>query len=162
MDTLHFVEVASSRLCHDLITPVGAINTGLELLEDMDPHDKDRDDVLALIQQSAKTASTRLAFYRAAFGASGARLSVDEAWQLIERFAQTSRVNVHLDNQLSEPLPLLSRLRMNTYLWIHECLPRGGDFYCTLQEKEMTLRASGQPITVQEEAKDSLLRLVSP
>src|ERR1700735_5213364 len=67
------VELAAmlcSRVCHDLISPVGAIVNGLEVLDD-NPKPDDREFALDLIRKSARTASARLQFCRLAFGAAG-------------------------------------------------------------------------------------------
>jgi histidine phosphotransferase ChpT len=57
----------SSKLCHDLISPVGAINNGLELLEEGGADE----DAMNLIKNSARTASARLQYARIAYGAAG-------------------------------------------------------------------------------------------
>ncbi len=68
-DELKLAELISSRICHDLISPVGALNNGIEILQE------GSGDYMAeaakLIAQSASQASTRLAFFRIAFGAGG-------------------------------------------------------------------------------------------
>ena len=56
-----------SRICHDIISPVGAINNGLELLEEGGADE----DAMELIKASARNASARLQFARIAFGAAG-------------------------------------------------------------------------------------------
>src|SRR5260221_13632560 len=63
---IRILELLSARLCHELISPVGAIGNGVELLGEDDP-DFVRDAV-ALIGQSAKKAAQRLQFYRFAYG----------------------------------------------------------------------------------------------
>ena len=67
-DALELAALLCSRVCHDLISPVGAIVNGLEVLDD-DPKPDDREFALELIRKSAKTASARLQFCRLAFGA---------------------------------------------------------------------------------------------
>src|SRR4051812_34353083 len=69
-DALELAALLCSRVCHDLISPVGAIVNGLEVLDD-NPKAEDRDFALDLIRKSAKTASARLQFCRLAFGAAG-------------------------------------------------------------------------------------------
>lgn len=69
-DELELAALLCSRVCHDLISPVGAIVNGLEVLDD-NPKPDDRDFALDLIRRSAKTASARLQFCRLAFGAAG-------------------------------------------------------------------------------------------
>jgi histidine phosphotransferase ChpT len=63
---MRVVELLNSRLCHELVSPVGAINNGVELLGEEDP-DFVRD-AIQLIGQSARKASQRLQFYRFAYG----------------------------------------------------------------------------------------------
>src|SRR5258708_6385053 len=69
-DSLELAALLCSRVCHDLISPVGAIVNGLEVLDD-NPKPDDREFALDLIRKSAKTASARLQFCRLAFGAAG-------------------------------------------------------------------------------------------
>ena len=70
IEALDLAALLCSRVCHDLISPVGAIVNGLEVLDD-NPKPEDRDFALDLIRKSAKTASARLQFCRLAFGAAG-------------------------------------------------------------------------------------------
>src|SRR3989440_6227618 len=76
-DHLELAALLCSRVCHDLISPVGAIVNGLEVLDD-NPKPEDRDFALDLIRKSAKTASARLQFCRLAFGAAGSAGRRDE------------------------------------------------------------------------------------
>ena len=70
VDEIELAALLCSRVCHDLISPVGAIVNGLEVLDD-DPKPEDREFALDLIRKSAKNASARLQFCRLAFGAAG-------------------------------------------------------------------------------------------
>ena len=59
-----------SRLCHDLLSPVGALSNGLELLADeKDPEMRRR--CFELLEQSAKISTDKLKFFRLAYGAAG-------------------------------------------------------------------------------------------
>lgn len=65
-----FASLLCSRLCHDLLSPVGALNNGLELLADeTDPAMRDR--CMELLAESARTSANKLKFFRLAFGAAG-------------------------------------------------------------------------------------------
>src|SRR3990172_6069755 len=77
LESLDLAALVCSRVCHDLISPVGAIVNGLEVLED--DHDQEtKDFALELIRKSAEQASARLQFCRLAFGAAGsASASID-------------------------------------------------------------------------------------
>lgn len=69
------LEVLSSKICHDLISPVGAIHNGIELVEDMGP--EAYEDAFALIAQSVQQANKRLKMFRFAYGSAGSRQNVD-------------------------------------------------------------------------------------
>src|SRR5690606_26478214 len=71
---LRVLELLSSRLCHDLISPIGAVNNGLELLED-EGSDMG-DDALKLSIKSARRAADLLQAFRVALGAAGNQASV--------------------------------------------------------------------------------------
>src|SRR4051794_41810820 len=70
LEALDLAALLCSRVCHDLISPVGAIVNGLEVLED-DNDESTKTFALDLIKKSARQASARLQFCRLAFGAAG-------------------------------------------------------------------------------------------
>ena len=77
LDPLDLAALLCSRVCHDVISPVGAIVNGLEVLEEEKDADM-RTFALDLIKKSAATASAKLQFCRLAFGAAGsAGASID-------------------------------------------------------------------------------------
>ena len=70
MNSVDFASLLCSRLCHDLMSPVGALNNGIELLADeQDPDMRDR--CLDLLSDSARVTANKLKFFRLAFGAAG-------------------------------------------------------------------------------------------
>lgn len=69
-DPIAFSALLCSRLCHDLISPVGAFTNGLEILADETDAEM-RGQVLDLLEQSARQTANRLQFFRLAFGAAG-------------------------------------------------------------------------------------------
>ena len=83
--SLDLAALLCSRLCHDLLSPVGAINNGLELLaEEKDPEMRQR--CMELLDQSARISADKLKFFRLAFGAAGGfgeMVSTEEPRQLI-------------------------------------------------------------------------------
>ncbi len=68
---INIAELIGSRICHDLISPIGAINNGLELMEMSAPSSGPE---MALISDSVNNASARIRFFRIAFGAAGNQL----------------------------------------------------------------------------------------
>src|SRR6202041_2336474 len=98
-DALELAALLCSRVCHDLISPVGAIVNGLEVLDD-DPKPEDREFALDLIRKSAKTASARLQFCRLAFGAagsSGAQIDLGDAQAMARGHLEDAKTNITLN-----------------------------------------------------------------
>lgn len=71
----YVLELLASRICHDVISPVGAIGNGLELLEEMGL--QDGADAIQLIGKSAEQANRRLKLFRYTYGAAGSRDQID-------------------------------------------------------------------------------------
>jgi histidine phosphotransferase ChpT len=128
LDTLDLVALLCSRMCHDVISPVGAIVNGLEVLEDeTDP--AMRDFALDLIRKSARQASARLQFARLAFGAAGsagASIDLGDAEQVARGMFQDDKVTL----TWSAPRALLPknkvRLLLNLLVTAMNAIPRGG------------------------------------
>lgn len=117
-----------SRVCHDVISPVGAIVNGLEVLEDENAADM-RDVALDLIAKSARQASARLQFTRLAFGAAGsagARLDTGDAEQVVRGVIEDQRTAL----EWTLPRVLLPKNRvkllLNLVLLAGTTVPRGG------------------------------------
>lgn len=133
--SLRLAELLSSRLCHDLITPIGAINAGLELFQETSlSSTSESEEILNLIRHSAQTASARVSFFRVAFGSNGERVSLGEARQLIENYFVRSKMTFHWEAPFQKDLTLArwGRLLLNAVLWISDCAPRGGTLRISL------------------------------
>ena len=70
MNAVDLASLLCSRLCHDLMSPVGALNNGIELLADETDPDM-REKCLELLSDSARASANKLKFFRLAFGAGG-------------------------------------------------------------------------------------------
>jgi len=70
MNAVDLASLLCSRLCHDLMSPVGALNNGIELLADEQDDDM-REKCLELLAESARASANKLKFFRLAFGAAG-------------------------------------------------------------------------------------------
>ncbi|NUS71226.1 MAG: histidine phosphotransferase [Ensifer adhaerens] len=141
-----------SRVCHDIISPVGAINNGLELLDEGGADA----DAMDLIRTSALNASVRLKFARLAFGASGsvgASIDTGEAEKAAKDFAAAEKkteVNWH------GPRAIIAKNRvkllLNLFLIAYGAIPRGGSIDVTLENPEFdavfTLVAKGRMMRV--------------
>jgi len=130
--TISPVDLASllcSRLCHDLLSPVGALNNGLELLADeTDPAMRDR--CMELLSESARTSANKLKFFRLAFGAAGGfgeAVEVRETRGAVESLLSSSR-RIELGWLVDEPtLPkAATKILLNLVLIAADALARGG------------------------------------
>ena len=127
-DALELAALLCSRVCHDLISPVGAIVNGLEVLDD-NPKPEDREFALELIRKSAKTASARLQFCRLAFGAAGsagAQIDLGDA-QTVAR-GQLEDAKTSITWNLPRVLLPKNRVKLllNMMVIAQQTIPRGG------------------------------------
>ena len=127
-DALELAALLCSRVCHDLISPVGAIVNGLEVLDD-NPKPEDRDFALELIRKSAKTASARLQFCRLAFGAAGsagAQIDLGDAQAMARGHIEDGKTSI----SWNLPRILLPKNRvkllLNMLVIAQQTIPRGG------------------------------------
>ena len=127
-DKLELAALLCSKVCHDLISPVGAIVNGLEVLDD-NPKPEDRDFALELIRKSAKTASARLQFCRLAFGAagsSGAQIDLGDAQTMARGQIEDAKTSI----EWNLPRLLLPKNRvkllLNMLVIAQQTIPRGG------------------------------------
>ena len=114
LDALDLAALLSSRICHDVISPVGAIVNGLEVLDE-EKDDEMRGFALDLIKKSARTASARLQFCRLAFGAagsSGASIDTGDAEQVARGLLADERTQVEWD----APRVLMSKNKVKLVL----------------------------------------------
>ncbi len=141
------LELINARLCHELVSPVGAINNGVELLDEEDP-DFVRD-AIQLIGQSARKAGQRLQFYRFAYGTSatsggGGANGRDLAQGLLEG----GKVRCDWSAEATT-LPVdWQRLACNMLVLAAETLPRGG----TIEVRPLRAGASGIEVAAEGEA----------
>lgn len=158
-----FASLLCSRLCHDLLSPVGALNNGLELLADeTDPEMRQR--CLELLSASAQASANKLKFFRLAFGAAGGfGESVDtrEAKTAIEGlFAENKRLTIGwMIDDPTLPKPAVKVL-LNLALIAGDALVRGGQLDIGAEahdgQVEIVLRAEGPRIILDPELRNAL------
>lgn len=141
------LELINARLCHELVSPVGAINNGVELLDEEDP-DFVRD-AIQLIGQSARKAGQRLQFYRFAYGTSATSSGGGaNGRDLAEGLLEGGKVRCDWSAEATT-LPLdWQRLACNMLVLAAETLPRGG----TIQVRPLRAGASGIEVAAEGEA----------
>jgi len=154
---LRILELLASRICHDLISPIGAVGNGLELLEDADPDMSG--DALTLSANCVRKASALLEFFRMAYGTAGsdAGLRWDAAKQLAEGLLDGGKIVLvwpPLPTGLAAP-PLAPKLALNLVLLGTEMLPRGGEIVVGLEPAgtrvTLSATASGRDARLPEE-----------
>jgi histidine phosphotransferase ChpT len=133
------LELLNARLCHELVSPVGAINNGVELLDDDDP-DFVRD-AIRLIGQSARKAGQRLQFYRFAYGTSSsvAGGAAGSGRDLTVGLLEGGKVRCDWSAEAATLPPDWQRLACNMVVLAAETLPRGG----TVEIRPLRAGASG-------------------
>ena len=128
LDPLDLAALLCSRVCHDLISPTGAIVNGLEVLEE-NGDEETKTFALDLIKKSAKTASARLQFCRLAFGAAGsatAQIDLGDAENMARAFIEDDKTKL----AWNLPRALLPKNRvkllLNMLIIAGQTIPRGG------------------------------------
>lgn len=160
---LDFAALLCSRLCHDLLSPVGAFNNGLELMADeTDPEMRER--CMDLLGESARTSANKLKFFRLAFGSAGGFgdfVPSDEARQAIEgMFVAAGRVKLGWlvgEEKLSKTA---TKVLLNLALIAGDALVRGGQLDVGAEKRdgliEIVVRAQGQKIVLDAELRAAL------
>src|SRR4029078_6775073 len=135
-----------SRVCHDIISPVGAINNGLELLDEGGAEP----DAMNLIRISARNASARLQFARLAFGAAGSAgmlIDTGDAEAVAIAFLKNEKPELVWNGQRALLPKNKVKLLLNLILIANAAIPRGGRLTVTLAdldaEPRFALAASG-------------------
>jgi len=122
-ETPNFAALIGSRICHDLISPIGAINNGLEL---MGMSSASTSPEMALIADSVASASARIQLFRIAFGAASDQLiGQTEASEILKGYYSTSRVSVTWNITDSQPRTIV-RLIFLALLCMETAMPFGG------------------------------------
>jgi histidine phosphotransferase ChpT len=162
MTDLEFSAFLVSRVCHDLVGPLGAVVNGLEVLED----ERDaamRADALKIVTSSAAQALARLQFMRIAFGAAGsagAELDLGEVNRLIRGLLSGTRSSLEWEPpHLNWPKDW-AKLLMNASLIAADCLPRGGlvriEINADIAVPGFKITATGQGARIAEDIERAL------
>ena len=128
IEALDLAALLCSRVCHDLISPVGAIVNGLEVLEE-EKDEATKEFALDLIKKSARTASAKLQFCRIAFGAAGsagAQIDLGDAETIARGFLEDEKTKLawNLPRALSPKNRV--KLLLNMLVIAGQAIPRGG------------------------------------
>jgi histidine phosphotransferase ChpT len=163
MNAVDLASLLCSRLCHDLMSPVGALNNGIELLADeTDPEMREK--CLELLADSARASANKLKFFRLAFGAAGGfgeEIDTHEAEAALEGlFGAERRVELGWVVQ-DEKLPKGAiKLLLNLALLAGDALVRGGRLDVGAESGngkiELAVRAEGPRILLDPALRETL------
>lgn len=136
-----------SRICHDLISPIGAINNGLELLgmsggapgPEMD-----------LIQQSVGNASARIRYFRVAFGAAGEQvMGRAEVVSILRDVMEGGRLDVAWGPMDAQPRQSV-RLAFLALLCVESAMPYGGRVEISQDDGQWLLHGHADKLNIDE------------
>lgn len=165
MNAVELASLLCSRLCHDLLSPVGALNNGIELLADeQDPEMRER--CLELLAESARASANKLKFFRLAFGAGGGfgdEIDTREARTALEGlYGADKRIELGwmvADDKLPKGA---IKLLLNLAMIAGDALVRGGRLDVGAERRggalEMVIRAEGSRILLDPKLRDTIAR----
>lgn len=128
IEALDLAALLCSRVCHDLISPVGAIVNGIEVLEE-EKDEATKEFALDLIKKSAATASAKLQFCRIAFGAAGsagAQIDLGDAEKIARGFLEDDKTKITWNLPRALLAKNLVKLLLNMLVIAGQAIPRGG------------------------------------
>ncbi|MDY0882623.1 histidine phosphotransferase family protein [Dongia soli] len=160
---LRVLELAASKICHDLISPIGAVNNGLELMEEEQDHALQAE-ALALAQRSARRASILLQLYRSLFGNAGNQTSFGPREAVQMAFESLQGGKVALEADLAGASPVLpegyGKLILAAVVVAADTLPRGGTVLLRLlpgqSAPNLLLTSTGAQIAAHDEILQAL------
>ncbi len=142
-----FATLIGSRICHDLISPIGAINNGLELIE---MSSNARSPELALISESVSSASARIRFFRIAFGAAGDQIvGPTEVMSILEDVYAGSRLTAAWLPTEGQQRRFV-RLTFLALLCLETGMPYGGRVEIAVENERITLTGHADKLNIDE------------
>lgn len=165
MNAVDLASLLCSRLCHDLMSPVGALNNGIELLADEQDPDM-REKCLELLADSARASANKLKFFRLAFGAAGGfgeEIDTHEAHATLAGLFGPER-RVELGWMVTgDRLPKgAAKLLLNLAMLAGDALVRGGRLDVGGESRdgeiELVIRAEGPRILLDPALRETLVK----
>jgi histidine phosphotransferase ChpT len=155
-DRAALAALVGSRLCHDLISPIGAIQNGLELVS-LAGEAGGTGAEMALIQDSCDNASARIRFFRIAFGSAtdAKEIGAQDVIATFEGLNRSGRVKA--DWQITERLPRSEvQFAFLGYMCVENALPLGGTVTITRKDGVLHIHGTGPRIRANPETWDLL------
>lgn len=154
IDAVTLSALMSSRLCHDLVNPIGALSSGLEVLGDPSMDASMKEAALDLIKSSAEKSVALLKYARLAYGSSGgigAELPYEEARNVLQALLAWTKAS--LDWRIEPAYAPKDEVKAVLVLGIAaaDCVPRGGAVVIEGGRGEYEIRVTGQRVIVQDD-----------
>ena len=168
MNPVDFASLLCSRLCHDLMSPVGALNNGIELLADeTDPEMREK--CLELLADSARASANKLKFFRLAFGAGGGfgeEIDTLEAHTALEGlYGPERRIELGWAVEADKLPKDAVKLLLNLALLAGDALVRGGRLDIGAERRdggiELAIRGEGPRVLLDPVLRETLVSGVS-
>jgi histidine phosphotransferase ChpT len=153
LSDLDLAALLSSRVCHDVISPVGAIANGIEVLDESEGDAAMTKLAIDMIRSSARQANAKLKFCRIAFGAAGSAGSVidmGEAGEVAKAFVGEEKVRLEWNVPRENRPKLEVKLLLNMMMLGITGIPRGGVVTVTVEGDAFNVRAQGERAKVAE------------
>lgn len=151
-----------ARICHDLLSPVSALGTAIEVLNDENNVDM-HEEAIELIKSSAGQTSGKLQFLRLAFGAGGSaggHVGIDFLKTLVEGQYGGGKHSFSWTTQVTEIEKVYGRILLNMVMVAVTSIPRGGEVNIKIEEKSgatiLTLSATGPKARISDMIKTTL------
>ncbi len=160
------LELLSSRICHDLVSPVGAINNGIEFMEDAGDDAESIKQASELISHSANSAAARLQVFRIAYGGGGRDGNIKPE-DIQKAFGALIRIDGKIRQSWDPFGPLgidakergFAKILMCGLVLAMECLPKGGTVFVDPGTGAETLiKVEGTDATVRDNVEAALAR----
>lgn len=151
------MELLISRLCHDLVGPVGAISNGVELIEETGL--EGGEEALDLISESAEVASRRLKMFRIAFGAAGGQdgLALGDVRALLDGWFRGGKVRFVWSATEFPDMPRgFLKLVLASAMLAEEAMPQGGTLTLTAGATGVRIAGEGTAAGLREEVRQAL------
>lgn len=151
-----YLEILMSRILHDLVSPVSAVNNGVEFIRDMG--DDMGDEALDLIAGSAHQASVRLQAFRLAYGAGGSEdmVSGKTIYEGFSNYIDANRMSLHWDlmNHVpDEPKRGYFKLVMNLLMLMADFAPKGGELHLTTAGPQTSIQLKAEMILLSDSSR---------
>jgi histidine phosphotransferase ChpT len=153
---LDLAALLCSRVCHDVISPVGAIANGLELYDDPEMDEETKATALDMVRSSAKTAGAKLKFCRIAFGAAGSAGALSEAGEVAKAFVGDEKVKLDWQAPRENRPKQQVKLLLNMLLLALSGIPRGGTVTVSVNGDAFDVKAAGERAKISEPLSEVL------